>query len=147
VVLPSDHVGTGSLWLPLCLQIGVRYPSSHSSTHRPPQPTPMSLGERRVSQQVIVEFKPNTIACDAAGIASLSSATQVPLRHVRPMPGDAYVIQQLADDAAGLSQGQETLKQHPAIEWLEDDRMMHPFLRNGWALGPPSLGRTRTWGV
>jgi hypothetical protein len=84
----------------------------------------MSRGERRVFQQLIVKFKPNTIACDAAEIAHLSAVTQVPLEHVRPMSGDACVIKQLADNAAGLSQGQETLKQHPAIEWLEEDRMM-----------------------
>lgn len=93
-------------------------------TSSPPQLTPMSIGEMRVSQQLIVKFKPNTIACDAAGIAHLSAVTQVPLEHVRPMSGDACVIKQLADDAAGLSRGQEMLKQHPAIEWLEEDRMM-----------------------
>jgi hypothetical protein len=40
------------------------------------------------------------------------------------MSGDACVIKQLADSAAGLSQGKEMLKQHPAVEWLEEDRMM-----------------------
>ncbi|HSL04887.1 MAG TPA: hypothetical protein VK901_15270 [Nitrospiraceae bacterium] len=78
----------------------------------------------RVSQQLIVKFKPNTIACDAPEIARLSAVTRVPLEHVRPMSGDACVINQLADNAADLSQGEETLKQHPAIEWLEEDRMM-----------------------
>jgi len=74
-----------------------------SSTSGPPQLTPMSTGEMRVSQQLIIKFKPNTIACDAAGIAHLSAVTQVPLEHVRPMSGDACVIKQLADNAAGLS--------------------------------------------
>ena len=92
------------------------------STSSPPQPTPMSTGEMRVSQQLIVKFKPNTIACDATQIAHLSAVTRVPLEYVRPMSGDACVIKQLADDAAGLSQRQETLKQYPAIEWLEEDR-------------------------
>lgn len=54
----------------------------------------------------------------------MSAVTRVPLEYVRPMSGDACVIKELADDAAGLSQGQETLKQHPAIEWLEEDKMM-----------------------
>ena len=59
------------------------------STSSPPQLVQMSIGEARVSQQLIVKFKPNTIACDATGIAHLSAATQVPLEHVRPMSGDA----------------------------------------------------------
>ena len=91
----------------------------------PPQPTPMSLAEMRVSQQLIIKFKSDTMACDAGGIASLSSATQVPLRHVRPMSPDTCVVQQFADNAEGLSHEQERLKQHPAIEWLEEDRKMH----------------------
>jgi hypothetical protein len=103
-------------------------PPSPSS---PPQPTPMSRAEMRVSQQLIIKFKSNTIACDAAGIARVSAATQVPLRHIRPMSDDACVVQQFADNAEGLSHEQERLKQHPAIEWLEEDRMMHPFLRMG----------------
>lgn len=102
---------------------GCQIPPSPSSSS-PSQLTPMSIGEMQVSQQLIVKFKPNTIACDAAGIAHLSAVTQVPLEHVRPMSGDACVIKQLADNAAGLPQGQEMLKQHPAIEWLEEDRMI-----------------------
>jgi hypothetical protein len=85
----------------------------------------MSLAEMRVSQQLIIKFKSDTMACDAGGIASLSSATQVPLRHVRPMSPDTCVVQQFTDNAEGLSHEQERLKQHPAIEWLEEDRKMH----------------------
>ena len=97
------------------------------STSSPPQPAPTLIGNGAVSQQLIIKFKSNTIACDAAGIASLSSATQVPLRHVRAMSGDACVVQQFEDNAEGLSHGQEQLKQHPAIAWLEEDRMINPF--------------------
>ena len=110
--------------------VGCQMPPS-PSTSSPPQPAPMLIGNGAVSQQLIIKFKSNTIACDAAGIASVSSATQVPLRHVRPMSGDACVVQQVADNAEGLSHEQERLKQHPAIEWLEEDRMMHPCLRMG----------------
>ena len=88
------------------------------------QTPPSPSTSMRVSQQLIVKFKPNTITCDAPEIAHLSAVTRVPLEYVRPMSGNACVIKQLADDAAGLSQGQETLKQHPAIEWLEEDKMM-----------------------
>jgi hypothetical protein len=102
---------------------GCQIPLSPSNSC-PPQLTPMSGSDMRVSQQLIVKLKPNTIACDTAGIAHLSAVTQVPLEHVRPMSGDACVIKQLADSAAGLSQGKEMLKQHPAVEWLEEDRMM-----------------------
>jgi hypothetical protein len=69
-------------------------------------------------------FKPNTIACDADGIAHLSAVTQVPLEHVRSMSGGACVIKQLANHAAGFSRGQELLKQHSAVEWLEEDRII-----------------------
>lgn len=113
--------------------VGCQMPPS-PFTSSPPQPAPMligMIGNGAVSQQLIIKFKSNTIACDAAGIASVSSATQVPLRHVRPMSGDACVVQQFADNAEGLSHEQERLKQHPAIEWLEEDRMMHPSLRMG----------------
>jgi len=110
--------------------VGCQMPPS-PSTSSPPQPAPMLSGTGAVTQQLIIKFKSHTIACDAAGIASVSSATQVPLRHVRPLSGDACVVQQVADNADGLSHGQERLKQHPAIEWLDEDRMMHPFLSMG----------------
>jgi hypothetical protein len=84
-----------------------------------------------ISQQFIIKFKSDTMACDAGGIASVSSATKVPLRHVRPMSPDTCVVQQFADNAEGLSHEQERLTQHPAIEWLVEDRMMHSFLRIG----------------
>ena len=105
---------------------GCQMPPSPSASS-PPQLPPMSSGAVQVSQQLIVLFKPNTIACDAAGIAHLSAVTQVPLAHVRPMSGEACVIKQFADHAAGLSRGQEILTQYPAIEWLEEDRMMKAF--------------------
>jgi hypothetical protein len=108
----------------MVMVVGCQIPPPPSPSS-PPQPTPMSLTEMRVSQQLIIKFKSDTMACDAGGIASLSSATQVPLRHVRPMSPDTCVVQQFADHAEGLSHEQERLKQHPAIEWLEEDRKMH----------------------
>lgn len=82
------------------------------------------IAETAATRQLIIKFKPNTIACDAAGIALLSSATRVPVKYVRPMSGDACVVRQSADDANGFAQGQETLRQHPAVEWLEQDAKM-----------------------
>lgn len=114
----------------MVMVVGCQMPPSPSASS-PPQSVPMLSGNGAVTQQLIIKFNSNTIACDAAGIASVSSATQVSLRHVRPLFGDACVVQQFADNADGLSHGQERLKQHPAIEWLEEDRMLHPFLRMG----------------
>lgn len=77
-----------------------------------------------VMRQLIIKFKLDTIACDAAGIAQLSLATRVPVEYVRSMSGGACVVKQSADDANGLEQGQETLRQHPAVDWLEQDKKM-----------------------
>lgn len=83
-----------------------------------PQPSPQSIVGTMATQQLIIKFKPNTIVCDAAGIAQLSSATMVTLEYIRPMSGDACVVRQLAGDTGKLSLGQELLRQFPAIEWL-----------------------------
>jgi hypothetical protein len=72
------------------------------------------------TRQLIIKFKPGTLACDADGIAQLSSATQVPLEYVRPMSGGACVIRQLSREDNFL-RDEELLKQHPAIEWLQED--------------------------
>src|SRR3990167_4785276 len=77
-----------------------------------------------VMRQLIIKFKIDTIACDAAGIAQLSLATRVQVEYVRSMSGGACVVRQSADDANGLGQGQETLRQHPAVDWLEQDTKM-----------------------
>jgi hypothetical protein len=107
----------------MVMGVGCQMPPS-LSINGLPQPMPILTGNGTVSQQLIVKFKPNTIACDASEIAHLSAVTGVPLEHVRPMSGGACVVQQWAANAEGLSHGQETLKQHPDIEWLEEDRMM-----------------------
>lgn len=107
----------------MMMVVGCQAPPS-SSTNSPSQPTSMLRGEVRLTQQIIVKFKPHTIACDATQIAHLSAVTRVPLQYVRPLSDDACLIQQRADDAAGLSLGQDTLKRHPAIEWFEEDRML-----------------------
>lgn len=76
------------------------------------------------AQQLIVKFKPGTVACDAAGIARLSQAVHVPLEFVRPMSGDACVVRQMAADGYSLERGRELLRQHPAVEWLQPDERM-----------------------
>lgn len=86
------------------------------------QSSPRPIAETTAAQQLIIKFKPNTIACDVAGIAHLTLATQVPLEYVRPMSGNACVIRQVADGTNDFFAGKELLRQHPAVEWLEQDK-------------------------
>lgn len=80
-----------------------------------------SIAATMMSQQLMVKFKPNTIPCDPAGIAQLSSVTKLSLELVRPMSGGACVIRQLTGDTHDFLRGQERLRQHPDVEWLELD--------------------------
>lgn len=77
-----------------------------------------------VSQQLIIKLKADTLNCDAADITRLSREAQVPLEYIRAMSGDACVVRQTADSREHLEQGQQTLRQHPALEWLELDARM-----------------------
>lgn len=90
----------------------------------PTQPSPGKAIKASASQQLIIKFKPNTIACDPSGIAEFSSATHVSLEFVRTMSGDACVVKQFADIAENLSHGQKTLEENPAVEYLEPDAVM-----------------------
>ena len=83
--------------------------------------SPQLVSNTVTARQLIIKFKPDTLACNAAEIAQLSSATRVPLEYVRSMSGNACVIKQLAVDTNEFLRGQELLRQHPAIEWLEQD--------------------------
>jgi hypothetical protein len=81
------------------------------------------------NQRLIIKFKSAGITCDADGIAKLSATTRVSIEFIRPMSGDACVIQQSADSPEGLVQGQEVLRRHPAVEWLEQDRKMRALIQ------------------
>ena len=96
---------------------GCQTPPAMVASRYSPQPT----AEATATQQLIIKFKPNTVACDAAGIAHLSSVTRVPLEYVRPMSGNACVIRQLADGVNEFTVGRELLRQHVDVEWLEQD--------------------------
>jgi hypothetical protein len=72
-------------------------------------------------QQLIIKFKPNTIACDADGVARLSSSTGVQIEYVRMMSGQACVIRQFSDKEDGFFEGQILLRRHPDVEWVELD--------------------------
>ena len=100
---------------------GCQQPSSRAN---PPRPSPTTVIKASASQQLIIKFKPDTIACNPAGIAQLSSTTHVSLEFVRTMSGDACVVKQFADSADDLLHGQNTLKEYPAVEYLEPDAVM-----------------------
>jgi len=100
---------------------GCRRPSSRTG---PPRPSPTTIIKTSTSQQLIIKFKPNTIACTPEGIAQLSATANVPLEFVRTMSGDACVVKQFAESADILLQGQKTLKENPAVEYLEPDAIM-----------------------
>lgn len=98
-----------------------------SASTNPPRPAPTTTIEASTSQQLIIKFKPGTIACNPAEIARLSSAARVSLEFVRAMSGDACVVKQFADSADSLLQGQKILKQNPDVEYLERDAVMKAF--------------------
>ena len=90
----------------------------------PPRTSPTTIIKASTSQQLIIKFKPNTIACTPEGIAQWSSTTRVSLEFVRTMSGDACVVKQFAESADILLQGQKTLEENPAVEFLEPDAIM-----------------------
>ena len=89
-----------------------------------PTPLPKTPTKASASRRLIIKFRPDTIACTPAGIAQFSSTTRVSLEFVRTMSGGACVVKQIADDADTLSHGQKTMKEHPAVEYLEPDTVM-----------------------
>ena len=95
-----------------------------SSLNNPLQPSPSTMNKAPGVQQLIIKFKPDTIACTPEGIAQFSSTTRVSLEFVRTMSGDACVVKQSADSADNLLRGQKTLKENPAVEYLEPDAVM-----------------------
>jgi hypothetical protein len=100
---------------------GCQQPSSRTN---PSQPSPTTIIKASASRQLIIKFKPNTIACTPEGIAQFSSTTHVSLEFVRTMSGDACVVKQFADSEDNLLPGQKTLKENPAVEYLEPDAIM-----------------------
>jgi hypothetical protein len=99
--------------------------SSHSSD------LPQQLASARApsaatlqSQQLIIKFKRAAVTCDRAGIARFSELAGVALELVRPMSGEACVVTQFADNAAGLARGLDLLRKSAAVEWVEPDAVM-----------------------
>ncbi|HEY8099682.1 MAG TPA: hypothetical protein VIF82_02935 [Burkholderiaceae bacterium] len=88
---------------------------------------PTSKKQTQVSQQLIIKFKPDTIACNADAIAQFSSLIKVPIEYVRAMSGQACVVKQFMNKDIGLSKGQMMLREHPDVEWVESDAIRKPL--------------------
>lgn len=99
--------------LAMLVAAGCQSPASADTSAQSPAAT--------TARQLIVKFKPNTVTCDAAGIAQLSAATGVTLEFVRAMSGNACVIRQFGSSADDISHGEELLRQNPVLEWLQQD--------------------------
>jgi hypothetical protein len=78
----------------------------------------------QVSQQLIVKFKPQSVACTAQAISRFSKSADLPLKWLRPMSGDACVVIQEASNPDELTRAQQRLKQHSQVEWVELDALM-----------------------
>lgn len=78
-------------------------------------------------QQFIVKFKAGTFACDAADIARFAKASRIPVEFVRPMSGDACIVRPPSLHPSAAPEMQQQLKSHPAVEWVEIDRIMKAF--------------------
>jgi hypothetical protein len=103
---------------------GVSQAMTMSPLAKPRQPSPVPVIKESASRQLIIKFSPGTIACTPSGIARFSATTHVSLEFVRTMSGDACVVKQIAGSADELQRGQNTLKEYPAVEYLEPDAVM-----------------------
>ncbi len=86
--------------------------------------SPAASAAETDAQRLIIKLRAGTLQCDADGIAGLSTAAGVRVEFIRSMSGESCVVVLHAGSAEGLLQGQELLRQQPAIEWLEVDRKM-----------------------
>ncbi|MGB6056422.1 MAG: hypothetical protein WBG17_14430 [Burkholderiaceae bacterium] len=85
---------------------------------------PPAIGASEAFRQLIIRFKPGTVACDAAAVARFAAEARVSLQVVRPMSGEACVIRQAAKSLQHLQDDLETIKKHPAVQWVEPDAVM-----------------------
>jgi hypothetical protein len=97
---------------------------SASASRHVANPSAAQLASAPVSQQLIIKFKPRSVACSAQGIAGFAKTAGVRLQWLRQMSGDACVLIQSAATPDALMKAQEGLKKHPEIEWLEIDAVM-----------------------
>lgn len=95
-----------------------------SSVPRRASPASAAKSAAQVTQQLIIKFKPESVACTAQAIAHFSKTADVYLAWLRPMSGDACVVVQSASNPSELAKAQERLKRRPDIEWVEIDAVM-----------------------
>lgn len=79
------------------------------------------------SQQLVIQFKLQTDACNSAGIATLSQETGVSLALVRPMDNEACVVNQFAAHPAHFLEQQRKVAAHYSVRWVEPDQRMRAF--------------------
>ena len=88
---------------------------------------PVSGETAAVIQQLIIKFKPDTVSCDADGIARFAYAIGLSLQYVRMMTGDACVVKLFSDSDEQSMRAQRLLKQRPEVEWAEVDAIRRHF--------------------
>lgn len=100
-----------------------------SSDHQEAQAvnTPASGKKVAVVQQLIIKFKPDTVSCDADGIARFAKAVGLSLQYVRMMSGDACVVKLFSDNDEQSMWAQRLLRQHPAVDRAEADAIRRHF--------------------
>jgi hypothetical protein len=79
------------------------------------------------SQRLVIQFKPNRLACDTAGIDALSRSVGVSLAVVRPMAKGACVVNQFASHSDHFRKQQNKIAGHDSVQWVEPDQRMHAF--------------------
>lgn len=77
------------------------------------------------SQRLVIQFKPNRLTCDTAGIDALSQAAGVSLAVVRPMGKGACVVNQFASHPDQFLKQQNRIAAHDSVNWVEPDQRMH----------------------
>jgi hypothetical protein len=83
-----------------------------------------SANRKPLAHQLIIKLKVGTLACDSAGIARLATDTGTSIAYVRNMSGGACVIRHSFSNNADALNQQTLLTRHPAVESVEQDRVM-----------------------
>jgi hypothetical protein len=79
------------------------------------------------SQRLVIQFKSDRQACDAAGIAALSRMTGVSLAVVRPTGKGGCIVNQFASHPDDFLKQQNRIEAHDSIQWAEPDQRMRAY--------------------
>jgi hypothetical protein len=88
---------------------------------------PASGEKAAVIQQLIIKFKPDTVSCDADGIARFAKTIGLSLQYVRMMAGEACVVKLFSDNDEQSMRAQRLLRQQPEVDWAEADAIRRHF--------------------